>query len=186
MFFIELAGHILSTLEGKKNRLIATYQKSKFKKCGENVSIGDNCHFIPDHIIVGNNVCIGRANEFLASIANIYIGNYVLFGPHVTIRGGDHRTDLIGKHIIEIGDSEKLAQNDADVHIEDGVWIGGHVVILKGVTIGKGSIVGAGSVVTKSIPPYSIAVGNPAKVIKKRFTEEDIRLHEKILRERNV
>ena len=53
------------------------------------------------------------------------------------------------------------------VLIEDSVWIGDNVVVLSGVTIGKGSVIGANSVVTKDIPPYSMAVGCPAKVIKK-------------------
>ena len=52
--------------------------------------------------------------------------------------------------------------------IEDDVWIGARVIILKGVTIGKGSIIGAGSVVTKDVEPYSIVGGNPAKLIRKR------------------
>nr|WP_143033346.1 DapH/DapD/GlmU-related protein [Prevotellamassilia timonensis] len=55
------------------------------------------------------------------------------------------------------------------VIIEDDCWIGFNVIILPGVTIGKGSIIGAGAVVTKSIPPYSVAGGVPAKVIKSRL-----------------
>ncbi len=55
----------------------------------------------------------------------------------------------------------------AEVKIEDDVWIGTNVVILKGVTIGKGSIVGAGSVVTKDVPPMVIVAGNPAKIVKR-------------------
>jgi len=57
------------------------------------------------------------------------------------------------------------------ITIEDEVWIGANCVITIGVTIGKHSIVGAGSVVTKDIPPYCIAVGNPARVIKKYNSE---------------
>jgi maltose O-acetyltransferase len=52
------------------------------------------------------------------------------------------------------------------VIIEDNVWIGARVIILPGVTIGKGSTIGAGAVVSKNIPPYSVAVGNPARVVK--------------------
>ena len=47
-----------------------------------------------------------------------------MFGPNVTIRGGNHRTDVIGKHMYEIGTADKLPENDEDVHIEDGVWVG--------------------------------------------------------------
>lgn len=60
------------------------------------------------------------------------------------------------------------------------VWLGANSVILKGCTIGDGAIVGAGSVVTRDVPPYGIAVGNPAKVIKYRFPPEDIAFLEKL------
>jgi len=113
---------------------------------------------------------------------NPYIGNYVMFGPSVTIRGGNHRTDVIGRHIYEIEESDKLPENDQDVVIEDGVWVGCNVIILKGVTIGRGAVVAAGSVVTKNVPPYSIVGGNPAKIIKCRFEEEQICKHEEILK----
>lgn len=59
-------------------------------------------------------------------------------------------------------------------HIGNDVWVGANSVILKGRTIGDGAIVGAGSVVTRDVPPYAIAVGNPAKILKYRFAPEDI------------
>lgn len=69
----------------------------------------------------------------------------------------------------------------APVVIEDDVWCGANVTILKGVTIGHGSIVAAGAVVTKSCEPYSIIGGVPAKLIKMRFTPEQIIEHERLL-----
>ena len=68
---------------------------------------------------------------------------------------------------------------DQPVVIEDDVWCGANVTILKGVTIGHGSVVAAGAVVTKSFPPYSIIGGIPAKLLKMRFTEEEIKEHER-------
>ena len=65
--------------------------------------------------------------------------------------------------------------------IEDDVWCGANVTILKGVTIGRGSIVAAGAVVTHSFPPYSVIGGVPAKLLKMRFTPEEIVEHEKRL-----
>ena len=61
------------------------------------------------------------------------------------------------------------------------MWCGANVVILKGVTIGRSSIIAAGYVVTKSVPPYSIVAGVPAKVIRRKWNEEDIEKHEQFL-----
>lgn len=124
---------------------------------------------------------LGHHPSFIASIPHIYISNNVIFGPSVTIRGGDHRIDVIGKHISDVKDSEKLAGNDKDVIIKDGVWVGCNVVIFKGVTIGEGAVVAAGTVVTQDVPPYSIVCGVPAKVIKNRFAPEELQMHLSLL-----
>ena len=162
-------------------RLIAREQLMQIADKGKNVIIGNYCEFIPTHIHVGNNVSIGHNASFIASIAHIYIGNNVIFGPNVTIRGGDHRIDFVGKHISNVKDNEKLPENDADVIIKDGVWVGCNVTILKGVTIGEGAVVAAGSVVTKDVPPYKIVGGVPAKILKDRFTPELLKTHLEIL-----
>ena len=104
--------------------------------------------------------------------------NNVIFGPKPTIITGDHRIDVIGKHIIDVTEEEKLPDQDLPVIIEDGVWCGANVTILKGVTIGRGSVVAAGAVVTKSCPPYSIIGGVPARIIKIRWTIDQILEHE--------
>ena len=105
----------------------------------------------------------------------------MIFGPKPTIITGDHRIDIIGKHIIDVKDEEKLPNQDAPVIIEDGCWLGANITILKGVTLGRGSVVAAGAVVTKSFPPYSIVGGVPAKLIKMRFSPEQIIEHESLL-----
>ena len=87
----------------------------------------------------------------------------------------------IGKHLIDVTDDEKSPEQDLPVVIEDGVWCGANVTILKGVTIGRGSIVAAGAVVTKSCAPYSIIGGIPAKLIRMRFTPLQILEHERLL-----
>lgn len=166
--------------------IIARSQKAQFADCGKNVHVGHYCDFIPSHIHCGHDIHIGAHASFIASIAHIYIGNYVMFGPHVTIRGGDHRIDLIGKHIIEVSEKEKLSENDKDVIIEEGVWVGCNVTILKGVKIGKGSVIAAGAVVTNDVPPYSIVGGVPARIIKYRFSPEDIIKHENELIKRQI
>lgn len=91
----------------------------------------------------------------------------------------------MGKCIIDVTDKDKNEEGvnnyDAPVVIEDDVWCGANVTILKGVTIGRGSVVAAGAVVTKSFPPYSIIGGVPARLLKMRFTPEEIEEHERLL-----
>lgn len=89
-----------------------------------------------------------------------------MMGPNVIIYTQNHRTDRTDIPMREQGMCEIKP-----VTIEDDVWLGARVCILPGVTIGKGSIIGACAVVSKSIPPYSLAVGNPAKVVKTRCND---------------
>ncbi len=111
---------------------------------------------------VGDNVSLGHRNVISVG-KRVTIGNRVLTAPEVRIRDNDgHPVDPQKRH--------KGCPLDPDdikpVTIEDDVWIGAFCLINKGVTIGKGSVIGAGSIVTKDIPPFCVAAGCPAKVIK--------------------
>ena len=134
-----------------------------------------------ENLSIGDGSSIPKGSTFYCTRAELKIGNKVIFGPKPTIITGDHRIDIIGKYIIDVTDEEKLPEQDAPVTIEDDCWIGANVTILKGVTIGRGTVVAAGAVVNKYLPPYSVAGGVPAKVIKFRFTPEQIIEHEKKL-----
>lgn len=158
------------------------YFKSIMAECGKNVYIGHNVNMIYAHIHIGSNVYVGNGCNFILARSNLYIGNNVMFGPNVTIRGGDHRIDVLGEYMSNV--TEKLQKNDKDVIIESDVWIGCNVTILKGVTVGKGSVIGAGSVLTKDVPPYTIHVGSPGMKEYKRFSEEEIQIHEKMLQQK--
>ena len=79
--------------------------------------------------------------------------------------------------MISITDTEKRPEDDQDVIFEGDNWIGANATILRGVTIGHGAVIAAGAIVTKDVPPFSIAGGVPAKVIKMRFTEEELNEH---------
>ncbi|MBU4477614.1 MAG: methyltransferase domain-containing protein [Candidatus Omnitrophica bacterium] len=116
---------------------------------GGEIVIGDNC--------VINHYCVFHGK------GGIYIGDWVIIGPHCGFYAQNHayesfslpitKQENTGKGIILMGDN----------------WVGGHSVICDDVTMGKGAVVGANSTVTKSVPMASIAVGSPAKVIKKRY-----------------
>lgn len=159
---------------------LSSYYKNEFSKCGHNVKIdGFSVYAGLHNFYFGNNISIPHGATFYSTEAKLVIGNNVMFGPNPTIITGDHRIDVVGKVMIDV--HEKLPENDKDVIIEDDVWVGANVTILKGVIIGRGSVVAAGSVVTKSCPPYSVIGGVPAKVIKYRFSPEQIEAHEKLL-----
>lgn len=176
-----ILSYVVYIIINKVTSLYTYYQKSLFADSGNDIIIGKHSDFIYSHIHIGNHVYVGAHASFIASIAHIYIKDYVMFGPHVTIRGGDHRMNIVGKPMIKVRENEKLSENDTDVIIEEECWIGCNVTILKGVTIGRGAVVGAGSLVVKSIPPYAVAVGVPAKVVKFRFSINEILEHEEKL-----
>lgn len=109
-------------------------------------------------VFIGDNSRIGIGNTVIGPIT---IGNNVCIGQHVTFSGLNHNYDEIGRPISEQG------VNVAPIMINNNVWIGANSVVLAGVNIGEHSIIGAGSVVNRDIPPYSLAVGNPARVVKR-------------------
>lgn len=153
-----------------------------FVAYGSPVRIPQGCSFSGiGNISVGDHVYFGVGTRVLTTQAQLKIGSYVMFGPGVTIITGDHRMDVLGKYMTQLTDADKLPENDMDVVIEDDVWVGANATILKGVTIGCGSVIAAGSLVTKSCPPYSLVGGVPAKVLKARFTPEQIREHESLM-----
>lgn len=133
-----------------------------------------------ENIIAEEPMSIGPNSTIYTTRAKLIIKSHFISGPNLTIITGDHHY-VVGKFIDEVKDKDKLIENDQDVIIEEGVWCGANVTIMKGVTIGRESIVAAGAVVTKSCPPYSIIGGVPAKVIKLKFTQEQIMEHERLL-----
>lgn len=110
---------------------------------------------------VGSRTIFGHTCT-IAAKQDIRIGSNVLVAELVSIRDHDHRFDDLE---VPIRDQGSVC---APVIIEDGVWLGSRVVVTRGVRIGAGTIVGAGAVVTKDLPPLSIAVGVPARVIGSR------------------
>lgn len=168
------------------DKVLSFCYKKRMKYCGENVYLRPLSSDFKgiENLSIGNNTSIPKKSIFYCTEAPLSIGNNVIFGPCPTIITGDHRTDVIGKYIID--STEKLPENDIPVIIEDDVWCGCNVTILKGVTIGRGSIIAAGAVVTKSCPPYSVIGGIPAKVLKYRFTVDEILQHEKLIYPHNL
>ena len=172
--------YTIYVVRGCTNRFLSFFYKKMLRGCGSNVRFSAlTSDFTYRNITIGNDVYIGPHALFLCTESQIFIGNKVLFGPHVTIIGGDHRITDVGRFIYDVLD--KHPEDDQDVHIEDDVWIGTNTTLLKGVTVGRGAVVAAGALVVKDIPPYAIVGGVPAKVLKYRFTPEQIQEHERQL-----
>ena len=127
--------------------------------------IGDDCYVEPPlyanwggkHVHFGKNV-YANFNLTLVDDTHIYVGDYTMFGPNVTVATAGHPI------LPEL--REKIYQYNASVKIGRNCWIGAGAIIVPGVTIGDNSVIGAGSVVTKDIPPNVVAVGNPCRVLR--------------------
>lgn len=156
---------------------------------GENVIFDDNTVIDakgPDNqgIFIGNNVVIGRNTIISCKGGDIRIGDFSNIGPGNSLFSESQLN--IGKYVFTAGHTYMVAGGNhsfedretpiyfqpsvskGGISIEDDIWIGATVTVIDGVSIGKGSVIGAASLVNQTIPPMSIAVGVPARVIKKR------------------
>lgn len=167
-----------------------------------------SCHIytnkIPLNVLLNSfNNNIGREvllNKDVKLIGNIKIGDYTYInggylytgeigkfcsmGFNITIGPGEHFTDKVSTYpiknrvckVLDINEFKK----DRPPIIGNDVWVGNNVTILQGVNIGDGAVIASGSVITKNIEPYSIVAGIPAKKIKNRFTDEQVKKLKKI------
>lgn len=149
----------------------------RFKRCGNNLIAEFRLSsFSFSSIEIGNNVFIGSNAWFFADLV---IGNNVMFGPSCKVIGGDHIFGIKGlsnRFLVPKDDS-----NSKPIVIEDEVWCGANVIILKGVNIGIGCVIGAGSVVTKNVPPFTVNFGNPCKPVKMILDDNNLRQHLQLL-----
>lgn len=126
---------------------------------------GEGCYIEPPfhanwggkHVRLGNYV-YANFNLTLVDDGNIDIGDNVMFAPNVTV--------ITATHPVLPSLREKGLQFNVDVKICSNVWIGAGAIIMPGITVGENSVVGAGSVVTKDVPPNTVVVGNPARVLR--------------------
>ncbi len=165
----------------RENSVFSSSAKVYNSRKKDNISIGQSTHIYGELLVFGygGKISIG-SYSFIGENTKIWSGESILIGDNVFISHNCNVFDT-NSHEIDYQEREKthhyrlknnLSTNikgnviTAPIVIEDNVWISFNVIVLKGVRIGKGSIIAAGAVVTKDIPPFSIVVGNPAKVIK--------------------
>lgn len=143
--------------EMKKRRAML---EEMLAECGEGVYIeapfyanfgGHHCHF--------GKMVYANYNLTCVDDTHIYIGDYTMIGPNVTLATAGHPI------LPEL--REKAYQYNMPVHIGRNCWIGAGAVVLPGVTVGDNTVIGAGSIVTKDIPDNVVAVGNPCRVLRK-------------------
>ncbi len=150
--------------------------------------------YIIDNQVITPPLFVNRAeNVFLAEHTNIAANSYIsaynakfivkkncALAEGLTVHTGNHAR-ILGKFVTQVTEDNKPEGYDKDVVINEDCWIGCNVTLLSGVTIGRGCTIAAGAVVNKDIPPYCIAAGVPAKVIKRIWTIDEILQHEAAL-----
>jgi acetyltransferase-like isoleucine patch superfamily enzyme len=178
------------TLRGRRTQRRAdSRRRSELKQRVTDVLIGPDVVGASTVQFGGRNM-VGRATKFADQISVGYattigehcylsgpasLGNYCQLGPFAMLFGQDHPvrhpTLFSTPRDLAAGLPQPAMLRDP-IEIAHGVWVGANSVVLKGVTIGNGAVIGAGSVVSRDVPAYAIAVGNPAQVIDYRFDEE--------------
>lgn len=141
--------HVSQVPQIRKGKGVWIHPTASFRN-GHNIVIGDYSH-------VNRDCCLWAGKS-----SRILLGNFVLMGPGVRIHATNHSADLHLPMMLQ-------PLREADVVIEDDVWLGANVIVTSGVRIGRGAIVAAGAVVTKDVPPYAIVGGVPAKVLRMRL-----------------
>ncbi len=144
-------------------------------------TIGKGNRFMKN-VLINESCVIGNYNYFgaNASAGNTRIGNFCSIAPNVTIGPGDHQLTNVSTcvRVMEKAGVHVDLERDECV-IGNDVWIGANVVVLRGVHVGDGAVLAAGAIVNKDIPPFAVAGGVPAKVIKYRFSEDTIKAIQK-------
>ncbi len=152
--------------------------KSRFAQFADNITITPPLYVGNyKNVYLGEGVCIGAHAYISAVNAKFICKGHCAIAENLTVHTGNHAR-VVGKFVGEITEADKPHGYDQDVIVEEDVWIGSNVTLLSGVTIGRGATVAAGAVVAKSMPPYCVCGGVPAKFIKFYWTIDQILEHE--------
>jgi acetyltransferase-like isoleucine patch superfamily enzyme len=151
-------------------RPVLATPRRRFVHCGKNVSFGPFVRATyPERVYLGDDILVGGF-AFFHSQGGVRLESGTILGPYVSIYSADHNYD----------EADAVPYDGVvvlrPVLVKQNVWIGGHVVITPGVTVGEGAILAAGSVVAKDVPDFAVVGGSPAKVLKYRDRERYERL----------
>lgn len=152
--------------------------KNHLGKCGDNVVLTPPLNMVKKcNIFLFDYTCLGANSTISAINAKFICKGHCAIAENFTVHTGNHPRQ-IGMLATDFSEATKPKGYDHDVIVEEDVWIGCNVTLLAGVTIGRGATVAAGAVVAKSMPPYCVCGGVPAKFIKFYWTIDQILEHE--------
>ncbi len=158
-----------------ENSVISDRAVVLFSEIGEKVEIGRDCSVIHSSLDFGSYLGKGSMMKFTK------VGRFCNLSWHLSVGGSNHNytagclyTGTWWKKVLGVGDGLPTVEEEEYTVIGNDVWLGAKANILRGVRIGDGAVIGANALVLNDIPPYAIAVGCPAKVIKYRFDEKTI------------
>lgn len=163
----------------KQYRIKKVYRKLAYIGKESCLDLPINIYGNPKHIHIGEHSTIFGYFKFISVKGHLYVGNNVIVAQGLTVVTDNHVRN-VGTLIRDISDTEKNVKSQ-NVIIEDDVWLGTNVTLLSGVTIGRGAFVGADTVIRKSIPPYSVVIGNPQMIIGFNLSPSEIIEHEQSL-----
>lgn len=165
-------------IESQKKNALRNFILPLVKRIYRLEEVGEGMHWGRNSNVRGS--CFGSYSSFGHSAqfnGTVIVGDLTMISSEVQVVGLDH---------IFSNPSIPMRINFPEVDrpptiIESDCWIGARVTIMEGIRIGRGSIIGAGSIVTRSIPPYSLAVGSPARVLRNRFNDSQAAEHDRLL-----
>ena len=176
-------------IKGTKNlvRHIISFWKARYyPNIHSTAQVSDSAKvYNPENIIMYENARIGPNSIIMNTRANFIMKTWSAAAFGLTVVTGNHLA-VPGLHLIQVTDKVKdeldvMHKMDKDVIVDEDTWLGSNVTLLSGAHVGRGCVIGSGTIVRGNIPPYSILIGNPAKIIGFRFTPEEVATHEAAL-----
>lgn len=153
--------------------------RESFAQIGKATIVKSNSQLVPRNMYLDDYVLIQDNNNFISHKGKLFVKKYSVISSGCII--------VPSTHMLKVGvpfylsAMKHIGDVDKDIIIEEDCWIGAGCILLPGITIGRGCVVGAGSVVTKNLPPYSVSVGSPSKIIATKFDYNDCISHEQKL-----